>query len=73
MPEVVKSPAMLLMAIVVFLLLVVIVFELFYRIKIGRAICNYTGGLLLQITGYAGLFVGLTKTGIEAACNLLFF
>jgi len=73
MPEVVKSPAMIIIALVVFLLLIVIVFELFYRIKIGRGICKFTGGILLKATGYTGVFVGLTQTGIDAACNLLFF
>lgn len=73
MPEVVKNPAMLIIALVVFILLVFLMFEIFYKVKIGRAICNFTGNTILTLTGYAGVLLGITKTGVEAACNVLFF
>lgn len=73
MPEVVKSPAMIIIALAVFLILIFLAFELFYKVKIARAICNFTGGILLSATGYAGVLVGITKIGIEAACNLFPF
>jgi len=73
MPEVVKSPAMIIIALAVFLLILFFIFELLFSIKIGRAVCKFVGGILLQITGYTGIFVGITQTGIDAACNLLFF
>jgi len=69
MPEVVKSPAMMLIAVAVFLLLIIIVVELFFYVKIGRAICKFVGGLLLSLSGYTGYFFGLTQQGIELACN----
>jgi len=73
MPEVVKSPAMIIIALVVFLLIIFLMFEFIYGIKIGRAVCKFVGGILLKATGYTGILVGITETGIEASCNLLFF
>lgn len=69
MPEVVKSTATIVLALAVFVVLLIIVFEIFYGVKIGSLICNFIGKLVLTAFGYAGVFLGLTNMGIEAACN----
>ena len=68
--QVVKSPAMLIIAFAVFILLIFFVFELFFRMRIGRIICNFAGGLFIDVLGYTGVLSGtLTKIGVEVACN----
>jgi hypothetical protein len=74
-PEVVKSPAMLIIALVAFLLLITLVFELLFGIKIGRAVCKFTGGLISSAAGYGmgSILSGVTNIGIESACNMMPF
>lgn len=71
--SVITSLGAIIIALAVFLVILVIIFELFYRIKIGRAMCNFVGGILIQITGYSGILSGPVKLGVESTCQLLFF
>ena len=71
--SVITNPAMIIIALAVFFVILILLFEIFYRVKIGRAICNFTGGILVQITGYVGILSGPLKTGVEAGCQLLNF
>ena len=68
MPEVVKGPTAIIIALAVFVVLIVLVFELF-SVKIGSLMCNFIGKLIISAFGYSGVFLGLTNTGIEAVCN----
>ena len=77
MVEAVKVAAVVIIALVVLLILLGFIYEIFYKVKVGRAICNWFGGILLNIFSSAsaslGIVSGFTKVGVEAACNTLFF
>lgn len=74
MPEqVVKSTALILIAIAVLIVILSLMFELFFSIKIGRAICIFCGGILLKLIDYTGIFSVLTQTGINLTCNAFSF
>jgi len=73
MSEVLKSPAMIIIILVVLSIVLFFIFEFFYGVKIGRGTCRFVGGILFKAILGQSIITGITDAGIVSACNLLPF
>jgi hypothetical protein len=69
MPEAVKSPAMLIIVIVAFIVLMALLFGIFYGLGIGRSVCLVVGKSIVNVFSLGNILTGLSDLGVEALCN----
>jgi len=74
MSEVVKFPAMWIVALIVLLLLLSFVFSALFGVFIGRNICKVVGSFIWRSLMFGGIITGqITDLGIKTACDLIPF
>lgn len=74
MSEVVKFPAMWIVALIVLILLLFFVFSALFGVFIGKHTCKVVGSYIWRSLSFGGLITGtITELGLSAACDLIPF
>lgn len=66
-----KTILIIIVAISVVIILISILAEFFFGVKIVRLICSTAGLIIYSQINYEGVLSGLTQSGLLAACNQL--
>lgn len=74
MSDVIKFPAMWIVALIVLLLVLSFVFSALFGVFIGRNTCKIVGSFILRSLMFGGIISGqITDLGIKTACNIIPF
>jgi hypothetical protein len=73
MPEVVKSPALLIIAVIVLIVLAALVFDILFSLKIGRGVCSLLAQGIVSIFSMGNILSGVGDALGKAFCNSLPF